>query len=61
VRPTQWKGAVPMKTILVVAAVIASLFFIIDALLHASFIDIAVFAFITVILLMVVKAVRDAI
>ena len=60
-RPTHRKGAAPMKMILVVVAVIVSLFFIGDALWHASVIDLAVFAFVTVFLLMIVKAVRDAI
>ena len=50
-----------MKMILGVVAVIVSLFFIGDALWHASVIDLAVFAFVTVFLLMIVKAVRDAI
>lgn len=49
-----------MKTILAVAAVIVSLFFIIDALWNASFVDLVAFAFLAAFSFMIVKAVRDA-
>ena len=49
-----------MKTILAIIAVIVSLFFIIDTLWNASFVDLAVLAFLGVFSLMILKAVRDA-